>query len=90
MSAIRLKVTTITAEMSSQPWTTLASRLVRASTSSRPIPFQEKTRSVITAPDSSRPKSIATSVTMGIMALRSMCRVITLAGGSPLALAVRT
>lgn len=56
---------------------------------SSPMPFQPKTRSVITAPPISPAKSKAMMVVMGISELRKACLRITWRSPRPLARAVR-
>ncbi len=72
------------------PWTTAKSRAPIESTSSRPMPGQPKTVSVSTAPPSRAPNCRLMTVRIGMKALRSACRMITVLGGAPLASAVRT
>jgi hypothetical protein len=73
----------------SQASTALMSTWVMARTSMSPMPAQENTRSVRTAPPNSAPVSIATTVASGIRALRSACRTRTRPRDSPLARARR-
>ena len=86
---MRLNTTTNTAVTISQASRTLTSLVLTPWTSRAPMPCQENTRSVMTAPPNTAPMSIATTVTSGIRALRRAWRVITRDRDSPLALASR-
>ena len=68
--------------------TTARSRLLTATTSSRPTPGQENTLSTTTAPASRLPTIRPTTVTVGIAAFGSACARTTAGQGTPLACAI--
>ena len=89
MSANRLASTAITAPTTKNAITGLGSALVRPLENSEPIDFQPNTRSVSTAPPIRPAMSNATTVAIGISALRKACRMTTVRSVRPLDLAVR-
>ena len=70
---------TITAVRMMQPVTSVVSRWLTPSMTSRPTPGQEKTFSVTTAPPRALPISVPTTVMMGI---RMSTPIITMLGSS--------
>ena len=89
MSTSSMVTVSSTVNMMMQPVASVMSRVLMAETVRRPMPGQEKTVSIATAPPSRLPSVEPNTVMMGISAFFSACLRMTIFSLTPLARAVR-